>query len=214
MSKTILLFGAHSDDQVYGAGATLAKYHDLGYKIVVCIFSYGEKSHVWLKPSVIKKIREKESIEAGKIIGCDKVLFLGVEEGKFLKNAIRDNLYQRVEELIKEHKPEKIFLHSHDDPHIDHRHVNKIVLKAIDNARYMGEVYIFDVWNILSYKRRVMPRVFVNVDNYFSKKITAIKLFKSQKITLFSLFWSVYMKALINGLLSNSRFAEKFLRIR
>jgi len=214
MSKTILLFGAHSDDQVYGAGATLAKYHDLGYNIVVVIFSYGEKSHVWLKPHIIRKIREKESIAAGAVIGYKDIIFLGVEEGKFLKDAIRLGLYQRVEDIIRKYEPEKIFLHSHDEIHKDHREVNIIVMKVINRMKYNGEIYLFDVWNIFSLKRRVIPRVFVNIDDYFSKKVEALKLFKSQKITHLSLFWTVYMKAVINGFISNSRFAEKFLRIR
>lgn len=212
MKKTVLLFGAHSDDQAFGAGATLAKLHNQGYENIICIFSYGEKSHIWMKPHIIKKIREKETAEAGKILGYSKYFFLDVKEGQFMKE--KDKLAKEVKKMLTKYKPEKIFLHSSDETHVDHRHLNKIVMGVINETKIESEVYTFDVWNIFSYKRRKTPRYYVGVDKTFGKKIKALNSFKSQKMALITLFWSVYLKAFINGLNTQDRFAEKFLKIK
>ncbi len=69
MSKdTILVVCAHNDDQLFGAGGTLAKYVKEGKRVVVVIFSYGELSHPWLKKDSIQKTRLDECEESDKII--------------------------------------------------------------------------------------------------------------------------------------------------
>ncbi|MEK6845367.1 MAG: PIG-L family deacetylase, partial [Nanoarchaeota archaeon] len=42
--ETVVVFGAHSDDFVIGAGGTIAKYQQEGKKILAVVFSYGESS--------------------------------------------------------------------------------------------------------------------------------------------------------------------------
>ena len=79
--ETILVFSAHSDDFVIGAGGTIAEYAKQGKKIIAVIFSYGEKSHPWLQGTVVQKIRRQETIEACKILHCSE-LFFDLKEGK------------------------------------------------------------------------------------------------------------------------------------
>ena len=65
--KSILVFCAHSDDEIFGPGATLAKYSRQGKKVYTVIFSYGESALAWLKPEVAIKTRIEEA--KGKIDG-------------------------------------------------------------------------------------------------------------------------------------------------
>jgi len=66
--ETILILGAHSDDFVIGAGGTMAKYTQEGKKIISVVFSYGEKSHPWLKEDVVQKMRSEEAAKASKLL--------------------------------------------------------------------------------------------------------------------------------------------------
>jgi len=52
--ESILVFSAHSDDFVIGAGGTIAKYVREGKKVQAIVFTYGEKSHPWLKGEVVQ----------------------------------------------------------------------------------------------------------------------------------------------------------------
>ena len=59
--ETIIVMSAHSDDFVIGAGGTIAEYIKQGKKVISIVFSYGEKSHPWLKEKVVQKFRIQET---------------------------------------------------------------------------------------------------------------------------------------------------------
>ena len=58
--ENIFVFCAHSDDQIFGPGATLAKYASVGKGIYTVIFSYGRLSHPHFREEVIIETRVKE----------------------------------------------------------------------------------------------------------------------------------------------------------
>ena len=52
----IMVFAAHPDDEVIGAGGTIAKYAREGRQVVSVIFSYGEGSDPASEPeNIIQK---------------------------------------------------------------------------------------------------------------------------------------------------------------
>ena len=60
MSEKILVLCAHSDDQVLGIGATIAKYSEEGKKVYVMIFSNGEMTPFWIKSHLTIRARIKD----------------------------------------------------------------------------------------------------------------------------------------------------------
>lgn len=213
--ENILVFCAHSDDHILGPGGTLAKYSKEGQKIYTYIFSYGETSHPHFKRKVIIKIRVQEAKKADKEIGGAGVSFFGLEEGTFLLDSEKKNIKKRIAEIILEKNPVKIFTHNSDDPHVDHRAVNSIVLDEIDELKCRSDVYAFDIWSPLTLAYRKNPQLIVDISKSFKTKTRALSHFKSQKIQMqIPLLWSVYAKAIKNGLLHGYRFAEVFYKIR
>ncbi len=210
----ILVFCAHSDDQILGPGGTLAKYAREGKKIYTYVFSYGEKSHPWLKDKVTIEMRVKEAQKADKVIGGQGVVFFGLEEGRFFEHYKTLALNQKIVNIIKEKKPSKIFTHSTDDPHPDHRATAKIILSLLENIGYECDVYTFDVWTAVKYKERDSPILFVDITKTFKTKLKALKCFKSQKIAILTLISTVYLRGLLNGLRSGHVVAERFVKVR
>ncbi len=214
MVDTVLVFGAHPDDQIFGAGGTVAKYAQQGTKIVTVIFSYGESSHPWFKSKFTIKMRVEETLKADKLIGAKETVFFGLTEGNFQKEAKEHHLHKKIKELIKKYKPIKIFTHTTADPHPDHKSTKRLVLKAFDSMRFHCDVYTFDVWNPLNIKRTSAPKLIVDISDTFKTKIKALKCFKSQKMSMLSLMWGVYFKAMNFGLKHNCKYAEVFYKIR
>lgn len=213
MTETIMVFCAHSDDQILGLGGILSKYAEEGKKIITVIFSFGEKSHPHLKPEIIRKIRVEEAKNADKVIGGSGVLFLGLRETKFLYDADKLNIKSKLIKLIEKHKPSIIFTHASDDkdiPSLDHPKVNKIVMSTLDSIDYKGRVYAFDVWNPFNFKNRFQPRQYFDISKTFKKKIQALDCFASQQIALSHLLIGTYIKALIYGFYSGHEYAERF----
>ena len=210
----IFVICAHNDDQIVGGGGTFIKYAKEGKKIVSLIFSYGESSHPWLKREEIVKTRVTESRNAEKITGEEKVFYFGLKEGNFRKQVEEKDLDVKIMKLIKELRPRKIFTHSMDDPHPDHRAVNSITLDIIHKLKYRGDVYTFDVWNPINIRKRNVPKLIVDVTDTFQDKINAFNEHKSQKMTLWTLWWNIYFRSWWYGLKNNTKYAEIFYRIR
>jgi len=214
MKESVFVICAHSDDQILGPGGTLAKYAKEGKEIFTIIFSYGETSHFWLKKKVSVEIRVKEAQNADKVIGGSGVVFFGLTEGKILEEVKDKKIKDKVKKLIKEKKPAKIFTHSADDAHDDHRAVYKTVMELTDEIKYKGDLLSFDIWHIVDFKKREKPKLYVDITSTFKVKLKALKCFESQKLAMLFTYINVYIYAFINGLNNDCKHAEKFYKIK
>lgn len=209
--KTILALCAHNDDQVIGAGGTLSNLTSKGMRLRTIIFSFGELSHPHLKPEIIISRRIKEALQADKIIGGNGVAYLGLKEGRFLKDG--KEALRKLKAAIKQEKPALIFTHSSDDPHPDHRAVSRHVQQLVDSGMIKVPVFTFDVWNILRLKERGLPKLVVDVSRTFNTKMRALACHKSQKLTIVTLFGKIWLKAKLAGFRNGWKYAETFHRI-
>ena len=215
--QTILVIVAHNDDHIIGAGATLAKYAKEGKKIRTIIFSYGESSHPHLKPEVIIEKRYKESIEGDKIIGGSGLVYLGLKEGRFVEQARKKRIKDKLAYIIRREKPVKIFTLGADDVHPDHRAVARIVQDLIASGAITCDVYAFDVWSAVKVRKRDAPKLVVNVSDTYPLKVQALMAHKSQFqhvspfMTVFR--FKMWFDALVNGWAHNCKYAEVFTKL-
>ena len=70
--ETIIIFGAHFDDEVLSSGGTIKKYSQEGKKIVSVIFHIGGASIPWLKEKLVIKERLKETEKVHKMLGISE----------------------------------------------------------------------------------------------------------------------------------------------
>jgi LmbE family N-acetylglucosaminyl deacetylase len=212
--NSVLVICAHSDDQIFGPGGTIAKYAKEGKSVHTIIFSYGEQSLPLHKKEYTIRARVKEALNVDKYLGGNGVTFLGLEENKFSEQFKTKKMYPKLKKLILKYKPSIIFTHSVDDPLPDHRALNKLVLETIDRMRCKCDVYMFDIWTIFNFKKRHYVKIVVDISDTFKMKIKALNMFTSQKLSLLSLMWSVRFKAWGAGKEINVRYAEVFYKIR
>lgn len=210
----ILVIVAHSDDELIGAGGTLVEYAKQGHKIYVVIFSYGEKSNLILKEEVLTKVRIKETEKSGKIIMADKTIFFGIPDIKISKFVNDELVIKSLKKIIQKYNPERIFTHSSSDIHPDHKAVNIIVNKTLNKFKNEIKVFTFDVWNPLTMNKTNYPILYTDITNSFKTKLKALKIIKSQKLVIFQLMPWIYLRALINGLNNNCKYAERFYQVR
>ncbi|MCF7871402.1 PIG-L family deacetylase [Candidatus Woesearchaeota archaeon] len=222
--KTILIICAHSDDQILGAGGTIKKYNEKGYEAHTIIFSYGELSHFHLKKDYVKEMRIKESEEAENIIGGKGITFYDHTDGQIKNETKTKQTHKLIKQKINELKPEKIFTHSQDDIHPDHRAVYQTVLDAYNElpkkTQKNIEIYSFEISQLWNLKKRKTPVLVIDITTQFKAKIKALHAFKSQ-INIFShtyevnlLYLGVYVRAFIAGLIYKKKLAEIFYKIK
>lgn len=211
--KRVLVFCAHSDDQAIGAGGYIAKLAKEGAEVRTWICSFGEQSHPHLEKVHVRRTRVLESKKADKILGGSGVIFIGLREGKFMKDYEDRKLHDRMVKNLLALQPDLILTHASDDPHPDHRAVHRIVMQLYKDAGLRCEAYSFNVWNPFNLKRRA-PKLVVDVTATFKRKLDAIAAFKSQRTALLMLLWSVYTKAIFWGLRRRVRYAEVYYKVR
>lgn len=211
--EVVIVFGAHSDDLEIGMGATIAKYKQDGKEVIAVVFSSGEKSSPWLKKDYLIESRREEAKKIGEFIGCKETLFLGLKDTELDTEVEKPKVKQALKNIIKHFKPKSIFTHSKNDAHKDHKAVNRSVFEALDEVDKDKKinVYVFEVWNVLN---ETIPRIYVDVSDTFSKKIQAMKKFKSQKIYIYILLIPVIIRAFICGFHAKCRYAERFYKVR
>lgn len=212
--ENVLVFCAHSDDQILGPGATLAKYAKEGKIIHTIILSYGISSLPWLRESVAKRTRIKEAKAADKVIGGSGVEFFDLKEGNFMDTCKTSGADKEIFKVLKKLKPSKIFVHTFEDPHPDHRATYNILIDSVKKARLKPEIFLFDVWNPFTLRKSHLPKMYVDVTDTFKIKLKALKCFPSQWSSMISLMWSVYSKALIHGFHIHRIFAERFFKAK
>lgn len=210
---SILVIGAHNDDFAIGVGGSLLKYINEGYEIYSLVASFGEQSHPHLKPQIIAKERVKEAQRVCDFMGIKKLEFIGAKEGKFLKEDNPKIIHNKIKDIICKIKPEKIFTHSIDDPHPDHRALYKITLDVAEEIEFDEEIYMYDIWNPVSFKSDQLKMV-VDISPFFIKKIKSIRMFSTQWVAILQLIPIAIIKGIRNGLTNKCRFAEVFYRVR
>ncbi len=213
-TNTVLVFTAHNDDQIIGAGGTLANYSKNGIVVIVYVFSFGEKSHPHFQKKEIITTRVKEMQESDKILNITQSYFLGFSEGSFPEDFKKKDCKTIIRRAIETYQPIKIFTHSNNDPHPDHHAVNKFISDITSEINYNGEVFTFDIWNPFSIWDRGLPKLVVDITNTFSIKVKALRCHKSQFTALMSMIPSIYVRAFVHGLRYGFTYAEKFTKIR
>src|SRR3989338_7048748 len=128
MTKHILVFCAHSDDESIGMGGTIAKYVEEGKKVTVVIFSYGEASLPHLQEEYVKKTRLKEIKQVSNFLGTQETIFLGLPDANIREFVNDEHTIKEVKKIILKHNPEK--------------------------KKY--DLFAFEVWNLTPENRPVM----------------------------------------------------------
>ena len=147
--KTLILTGAHPDDESFGVGGTLAQYAAAGYKVYYICGTRGEVGEVapeFMRGyASIAELRTSELKCAAEVLGLADVIYLdyrdsgmaGTEDNKHpnaLAAAPVEEVALRIVEIFRRLKPEVIIT---SDPiggygHPDHIAIHKATVIAFN----------------------------------------------------------------------------------
>jgi len=213
--EAVLFLCAHNDDQLIGAGGTIAKYAKEGKKIVTIVFSFGEMSNPLEKDIHTRKTRVLESKRAAKVLGEDELYYLALKEGNFAEEIKIKNIKKKIQKIMKRIKPKKIFTHSIDDPHPDHKAVYNFTMDLIEKTDYKGDVYSFNIWNyFINFRKRSQPKLVVDISDTLTQKVKAFDKHKSQWFSLMMHKANIYFQAIFYGWQNHVKYAETFYKIK
>jgi len=174
-----LVIAPHPDDEVIGAGGTIARHVAEGDEVSLCIVTQAY-SPPWPEGYVETARRQVEA--ARKVLGVKQVLFLGFPTVKL--NAVPNTeLTSALQKVVDEAKPEVVYTSSASDVNQDHRIVFEATLVA--TRPLPGS----SVRRLLSYEvgpaarfgnAPFFPNVFVDIEAFLGKKLEAMKCYETE----------------------------------
>jgi len=182
-SKRMIVVAPHPDDEILGCGATIAKYIDNGFDVFIIVATRGDLS--MFSEEQVLNVR-KEALEAHKFLGIKETFFFDFPAPKL--NIIPEcEISDAFFEIFKSIQPTTLFIPHPSDLHQDHKAIYRSSLvPARPIYQYKVEnIYCYETlsetnWSPIAANSFFIPTLYIDVSNYFEKKLEAMQLFKSQ----------------------------------
>ncbi len=226
-TKKFLVFSPHPDDVDFGFAGSAATLVKSGHEVVYCIITDGSKGahKAGLSAKAMKKLREKEQINAAKVVGVKKILFLNEIDGEVENNRA---LRKKIVRIIRAVRPDVIVS---PDPanksftsfygfHRDHRQSAEAAFDSVYPAS--GSKYFFlylypkfkphhvnEAW----FWNPEKPNKFIDISKTFRLKLKALREHESQFKDFSAVEKRVAARARLNGKKSGAGHAESFRRL-
>lgn len=185
---SVLVVAAHPDDEVLGAGGTIARFAAEGKRVTIAILGegitsrYAEREHA--DRELLTSLRS-DAQRAADRLGAAELVTHDLPDNRFDTVPLID-VVKIVEELVARVRPHMVFTHRPSDLNVDHGVVHRAVLTATrplgpDVAR---EIYTFEVpssseWAFGQFGA-FQPGLFVDISGTLGAKIEAMELYASE----------------------------------
>jgi len=180
----ILVISPHPDDETLGCGGTILKHKDIGDKIYWLIITNIVVKNGWDKDIVEK--RQKEIKTVAEMYGFEKTFKLDYPTAKLDIIPIQE-IIESISKVIFEIKPEIIYLPNRSDVHTDHQITFKAAYSCTKNFRYpfIKKILMYETLSETEFapalpENTFIPNVFVDITDYFEKKIEIMKIYNSE----------------------------------
>tara|TARA_B100000963_G_C22598601_1_gene659135 strand:- start:379 stop:1077 length:699 start_codon:yes stop_codon:yes gene_type:complete len=180
MNKSVLIIVAHPDDETIGCGGTILKHVSEGDTVNVITLTDGvsSRSSVSFEDN---KARNEAAVNAINALGAN-----WIGSGEFPDNNMDSipilKIIKFVESFKESFYPDIIYTHSPSDLNVDHTIAAKATLTAFrpEPKETYSEIRFFEIasstdFSIKQLNKRFEPNLFINIENFISKKIKALQ---------------------------------------
>ena len=218
MSETILVVVAHPDDEVLGAGGTLARRATQGDQVHIVFLADGVGARGDDRGAVER--RAKAARQAAMLLGAREPQFLGFPDNRLDTVDLLD-LTKAIEQVVGQVAPHTVYTHHAGDLNIDHGLCHRAVLTACrplpeSSVRriYAMEVPSSTEWSVAT--DVFAPNRFIDISATLETKRRALEAY-AEEMRPFPhprSFEAVQALALWRGASAGLRAAEAFAVVR
>ena len=218
-NSVVLVIAAHSDDEVFGCGGTIAKHIASGDKVHVVFMTNGVGS----RNSSFEEIQERRqtSQNVSDILGVSSTQQFDFPDNKMDTVALLD-LVQSIEQVINKLLPKYIYTHHIGDLNIDHQITHKAVITACrpQPGFCVKEIYAFEVLSSTEWQTSGIlpfsPNVYIDITDYIDLKKQVLQSY-SKEMHQAPHSRSIDNAIRVNAVKGNSvgvNYAEAFMLVR
>ncbi len=180
MKNKVLILAVHPDDETLGCGGTLLKHKANGDEVHWLICTTIDKSNSYYET------REKEIEEVSKLYNFNSMHNLRLKTMQVDEYTMSE-LVSKISKVINEIKPNIIYLPFKGDVHSDHRKIFEASYSCTKSFRYpfIKKIYMIETLSETEFapstkEDSFIPNVFVDISEFFEKKIEIMKVFESE----------------------------------
>ena len=169
----VLVVAPHMDDEMIGAGGTLALHQNMGSELGLIFTS--DCAGVGPDPQANEaeaKVREAEAKIAAAYFDMDYLGTLGYPCGSLSRHEAA--MGRELAERIESWQPETIFCPFPSDHHRDHQATALGLAHALATTGWKGEVWGYEIWSTL------WPNTAVDITSVVQRKRESIECYPSQ----------------------------------
>lgn len=182
----ILVVAAHPDDEILGAGGSMAKHSAHGDTVHTLFMADGVSSRSFDNTTLELRERNKAAFQAASIVGSQEPRFLGLPDNRMDSIDLLD-VVKPLEAMIQEIQPRVIYTHHYGDLNIDHQITHKAVMTAC-RPQYDTQattILCFEVlssteWQTANSGNAFEPNWFVDISETFSLKLDALNAYEEE----------------------------------
>jgi LmbE family N-acetylglucosaminyl deacetylase len=168
--RSILVVGAHPDDEAVGCGGALRRHALDGDRVKAVFLTSGEGGgHGIEHPG---ETREAEARAAARILGIAELEFWREPDGRL---RARRAVIERLRDVIRRARPSVLYAPQHADDHPDHRCAARIVAHAVAATGRRVQVWHYEIWTPVAHIDHV-----VDISDVIDEKLCAIRAYRSQ----------------------------------
>ncbi|MDB5524079.1 MAG: hypothetical protein JWM58_1842 [Rhizobium sp.] len=178
-----LVIAPHPDDEVLGAGGTIARLAGAGNEVYIAVVTEG-KPPVYSREAVSRV--QDEAREAHKILGVKETFWLGLPAAS-LTETPHSELNAALLTLVSKLRPKTLLVPFVGDIHVDHQLIftSALVASRPHHEGYPELILAYETlsetnWNAPYLTPHFMPNVFVDITTEIDRKLEAMKCFSSQ----------------------------------
>ncbi|MEL7211925.1 MAG: PIG-L deacetylase family protein [Pseudomonadota bacterium] len=183
MKGPVLVIAPHPDDEVLGAGGTMARLASEGREVHVCIVTSGSPPKY--DAAQIERVRSEAKL-ANDRLGVTDVHWLGFPAAELSETPHAD-LNAGIAGLVQSLGPEVVLLPHPGDMHLDHQacFTSSLVASRPHQATYPPVLMAYETlsetnWNAPHLTPGFIPSVFVDISETLDAKLDAFALYESQ----------------------------------
>jgi N-acetylglucosamine malate deacetylase 1 len=162
--KRVLALAPHPDDMEIGCAGTLAAYAARGAETYLFVATAGE-----VGGEAAARMREQE--ESARLLGVRRVFWGGFPDTHLPDHA--NALLARLEETMREVRPDLVLVNHCRDTHQDHRTLGEV---ANSVTRYVPNVLAYETPS----SEEFQPTAFMDIHDTLSVKLKALEAHTSQ----------------------------------
>ena len=178
-----LVIAPHPDDEVLGAGGTIARLSDGGADVFVAVATTGRPP--LFDAAAVERVRA-EAAEAHAILGVRETRYLDQPAAELDATPHRV-LNAAVDALVRELEPQTLFVPFANDIHLDHQLValSSMVAARPRDGTFPREVLAYETlsetnWNAPYLLPGFQPHLFVDIADTLPRKLAAMQAYASQ----------------------------------